>query len=115
MDRAGKVLKEIEEMTERQFLPIVGPEKGEILAKVIRETKPKRVLEVGTLIGYSAILIGKELDEDAQLVTIEIHADEAKLARQNIKRAGIQAKTEVLVGNALELIPELEDRSISCS
>jgi predicted O-methyltransferase YrrM len=110
LDRAGKVLKEIEEMTDREFLPIVGPEKGEILANIVRETKPKHVLEVGTRIGYSAILIGKELDDDAQLVTIEIHADEAKLARQNIERAGIRAKTEVLVGNALKIIPELEGK-----
>jgi predicted O-methyltransferase YrrM len=108
LSKAERVLREIEEMTEKRFLPIVGPEKGEILAKVVRETRPKRVLEVGTLIGYSAIIIGKELDKDAHLITIEIHADEAKMAQENMRRAGIRAKVEVLVGDALSVIPKLK-------
>jgi predicted O-methyltransferase YrrM len=108
LSQAESVLREIEEMTEMRFLPIVGPEKGEILARVVRETRPRRVLEVGTLIGYSAIIIGKELDKDARLITIEIYADEAKMALENMRRAGIRAKVEVLVGDALEVIPKLE-------
>jgi predicted O-methyltransferase YrrM len=108
LSKAERVLEEIEKMTERRFLPIVGPEKGEILARVVRETRPKRVLEVGTLIGYSAIIIGKELDKEAHLITIEIHPDEAKKADENIRRAGIHAKVETLVGNALEVIPKLK-------
>lgn len=101
------VLEEIEKMKEKRYLPIVGPEKGEVLAKVARETRPKRVLEVGTLIGYSAIMIGKELDKDAHLITIEIHADEARTAEENIRKAGLHAIVEVLVGDALEVIPKL--------
>ena len=82
--------------------------KGRILTDVVRETKPKRVLEVGTLIGYSAILMGKELGNDAELITIEIHADEAKRAEENIRRAGIPPTVKVLVGDAIDVIPELE-------
>ena len=107
MSKAEKVLSKIEKMTETQFLPIIGPEKGKILARVVRETKPKRVLEVGTLVGYSAILIGRELDTDAHLITIEIHEDEAKMAEENIRLAGIGAKVEVRVGDALKIIPTL--------
>jgi len=77
LSKTDKVLKEIESMTERKFLPIVGPRKGKVLVVVISKTKPKRVLEVGTLIGYSAILMGKNLAADAHLITIEVHADEA--------------------------------------
>ena len=83
-------------MTEHEFLPIVGPHKGKILAEAIRKVKPKRVLEVGTLIGYSAILIGKELDENAEITTIEIHAKEAKAAEKNIRRAEIPPKVNVI-------------------
>jgi len=108
LSKSENVLKEIENMAKKSFLPIIGPEKGKVLAKVVRETKPKRVLEVGTLIGYSAIIIGKELDADAHLITIEIHSDEAKVAEENIKKAGIRAKVDVLVGDALEVIPKLE-------
>ena len=108
MTEADKVLRRIEKMSEKEFLPIVGPEKGRVLAKVVRDTKPKRLLEVGTLIGYSAIIIGQELDADAHLITIEIHPDEARMAKQNISEAGIPAKIDVLVGDAIKIIPTLK-------
>jgi predicted O-methyltransferase YrrM len=69
LNKADIVLKEIEELAEEEFLPIVGSEKGQILSDTIREIKPKRILEVGTLIGYSAILMGKELGSDAQIIS----------------------------------------------
>ena len=83
--------------------------KGKILARTVRDAKPRRVLEVGTLIGYSAILMGKELDKNVEIMTIEIHPEEAKLAKANIKRAGILPKINVVVGNAIKVIPTLKD------
>jgi predicted O-methyltransferase YrrM len=65
-------------MAEKEFLPIIGPRKGQVLVEVIHKIKPRHVLEVGTLIGYSAILIAKEFESEAHLITIEIHADKAK-------------------------------------
>lgn len=110
LDPAGKVLTEIEKMTETEFLPIVGSEKGKILAEAVRKAKPKRALEVGTLIGYSAILIGRELGADACLTTIEIHAHEAEVAEKNLRAAGLLAKVEVVVGDALKVIPKLKGK-----
>ena len=107
-NKAEAVLHEIEKRATREFLPILGAEKGQIIAETIRKAKPKRVLEVGTLIGYSAIWMGKELDNDAQLITIEIHADEAETAAENLRRAGVQAKVEVITGDAVQVIPELK-------
>jgi len=107
--KADKVLAEIEEAAKHDFLPIVGPVKGKILARTVRDAKPHRVLEVGTLIGYSAILIGNELGKNAVITTIEIHPDEAKLAKTNIKRAGIPPKINVVVGDAIKIIPTLKD------
>ncbi len=101
------VLKEIEAMTEKEFLPIIGPDKGQVLIKVIHKTRPKRILEIGTFIGYSAILMAKELDADARITTIEIHAGEAKLARENIEKAGVRPKVDVIVGDAIKVIPTL--------
>jgi predicted O-methyltransferase YrrM len=102
------VLREIEKRAHNEFLPIVGMEKGQVLAEEIRKAKPKRVLEVGTLIGYSAILMGKELDESAQIITIEIHAEEAKTAQENIRKAEIPPKVEVITGDAIQVIPKLK-------
>jgi predicted O-methyltransferase YrrM len=76
--------------------------------RIVQDLKPKRVLEVGTLIGYSAILIGKNLDPDAQLITIEVNPKRAKIAEENIKRARIPIKVKVIAGDAKEVIPTLE-------
>lgn len=107
MSNADEVLRLIEQASEKNFLPIIGPHKGKILAEEIRKAKPQYVLEVGTLIGYSAILMGKELDDEAEIVTIEIHGDEAELAGKNIVRANIPAKVKIIRGDALQVIPTL--------
>ena len=107
LNKAEVILREIEKRANSEFLPIVGPKKGQVIAETIRKAKPKRVLEVGTLIGYSAILMGKELDSDAQIITIEIHADEAETAEENILKADIPTEVEVITGNAIQVIPEL--------
>jgi predicted O-methyltransferase YrrM len=108
LSEADEILKEIEEMAESKFLPIVGAEKGQVLTKTVLEVEPKRVLEIGTLVGYSAILIGKELRSETHLITIEIHDDEARIARRNVERAKISPTVKVIVGDAKEVIPKLE-------
>jgi predicted O-methyltransferase YrrM len=108
LNKVDTILRKIEKRAHNEFLPIVGPEKGQILAEEIRKAKPKRVLEVGTLIGYSAILMGKELDKNAQMITIEIHDEEAKTAEENIRKAKIPPKVEVITGDAIQVIPKLE-------
>lgn len=110
MSEAERVLREIEEMARKGLLPhpIIGPRRGSILVRLIREHRPKRVLEIGTLVGYSTILMGKELDSDAYLITIEKDAESARKAIENIRRANIPPRVEVLVGDALEIIPRLE-------
>ena len=77
---ADLVLHEIEAQAENGFLPIIGPQKGRYLAEEVRKAKPMHVLEVGTLIGYSAVLMGKEMQAGSEIVTIEIHRDEAEQA-----------------------------------
>ena len=109
LTKVKQVLEEIEEAAKHSFLPIVGPVKGKILARTISDASPHLVLEVGTLIGYSAILMGKELDRNAEIITIEIHPEEAKEAEMNIKRAEIAPKVTVLVGDAIKIIPMLKD------
>jgi predicted O-methyltransferase YrrM len=107
LNKVDKILNAIEELANKKSLPIIGPKKGRVLVDVLREIKPKRVLEVGTLIGYSTILMGKELDTDSNIITIEIDDGEAKIAEENIKIARIKSKIDVMVGNALEILPKL--------
>jgi predicted O-methyltransferase YrrM len=105
---ADQILLTIEKLSEKHFLPIVGPNKGKILAEEVRKAKPRHVLEVGTLIGYSTMLIAKELDEKAEIVTIEIHQDEAELATKNIQRANLPPKIKIITGDAKTIIPTLK-------
>ena len=105
--KADEILKKIEAMNEKQFLPIVGPTRGQVLVKQIHNIRPKRILEVGTLIGYSTILMAKELDSNAHITTIEIGAEEANLARENIRKAEVRPKIDVIVGDAIKVLPEL--------
>ena len=102
------VLKAIEKASEREYLPIIGPYRGKILAEIVWKLKPKRVLEVGSLVGYSTILMASELDDDAEIVSIEIDEDEAETAKQNIRNAGIKPKVNILVGDASEVIPKID-------
>jgi predicted O-methyltransferase YrrM len=93
-NKAEAVLRKIEKTANHEFLPIVDPAKGQVIVETLRMAKPKRILEVDTLIGCSAILMGKELDDDAQIITIKIHADEAKTAEENIGNAAIPKKSK---------------------
>ena len=102
------VLREIEKIAAIESLPIIGPEKGKVLTRIIREVQPIDVLEVGTLYGYSAILIGNHLKRNASLITIEIKAEHARIAKENIQRAEIPPVVEVIVGDAKEVIPKLK-------
>ncbi len=104
------VLREIETLAKEAFLPIIGPKKGKYLVDTIRRFNVKNVLEVGTLIGYSAILMAKTLPQDGRIVTIEINPRSAKLAEENIRKAGLADKVEVHIGNAITVIPSINDK-----
>jgi predicted O-methyltransferase YrrM len=95
-------------MAEKQFVPSIGPVKGKIITGIIQKYKPKNILEVGTLYGYSAILMAHALNSaDGKVVTIEMDKSIADIARKNIVDAGLSEKIEVIVGNALDIIPKL--------
>lgn len=105
--RADQVLNSIEKAVNAWY-PIIGPWRGRILTDTVRRVRPRRVLEVGTLVGYSAILMAKELNDDAEIITLEIDRDEAELAEENIRKARVKPTVKVLIGDALEIIPILE-------
>ena len=110
-----RVLKSLERMGEREFVPSIGPVKGKILSKIIRKHKAKTALEIGTLAGYSAILIASFLPNDgsrkkAVVTTIEIDKKIASVAMKNVQKAGFSDKIEIIIGDALETIPKLDHK-----
>lgn len=108
--KGDAILREIEGLSEKRYLPIIGPVKGKHLVDAVKRFNVKNVLEVGTLIGYSAILIALNLPEEGRVVTIEMNPESAALAKENILKAGLADRIEVHVGNALIVIPRINAR-----
>ena len=98
-------------MAEKQFIPSIGPIKGNIITGIIQKYKPRNILEIGTLYGYSAILMADTLKgADGKVVTIEIDKSIADIARKNIADANLLDKIDVIVGNSLDEIPRLNSK-----
>jgi predicted O-methyltransferase YrrM len=111
VSRASQVLRRLEKMAEKQFIPSIGPIKGKIITGIIQKYKPRNILEIGTLYGYSAILMADTLKgADEKVVTIEIDKSIAGIARKNIADASLLNKIDVIVGNALDEIPGLNSK-----
>jgi predicted O-methyltransferase YrrM len=103
----SNLLRELEEIAKREYLPSIGPIKGKIICDIIKNYKPTTILEVGTLQGYSAILMAGSLSDDGKLITIEIDKNLAEVARKNVDKAGLSNKIEVICDNAVDVIPTL--------
>mgnify|MGYP001593812857 CR=1 FL=1 len=105
-----KILEEIEEISKNHFLPIIGPVKGGALKELIKKYKPKNVLEIGSLVGYSAILMAVHLPARSKITTIEKSPGFAKIARKNVAKAKLSRKVKVIQGDAINVIPRLKGK-----
>jgi catechol O-methyltransferase len=90
-----------------QFLMNVGPEKGEILRDHLLKSKPNNVIELGTFIGYSAVLISSTIGEKSKLTSIDSDSHSIEIAKELINFAGLDDKVNLVHGSAEEIIPEL--------
>ncbi len=88
----------------------VSPNQGKFLYLLAKMKGAKNILEIGTLGGYSSIWLARALPDDGHLITLEYEAKHAKVAEENIKKAGLEQKIEVMVGAALDLLPTLEEK-----
>lgn len=75
---------------------------------LLRATGARRVLEIGTLAGYSAVWLARALPPDGELITLEIDPDRAAVARESVEDAGLAAQVEVRVGDALDLMVAMD-------
>jgi predicted O-methyltransferase YrrM len=86
----------------------VAPNQGKLLGLLVAIQGARRVLEIGTLGGYSTIWLGRALPPDGRLITLELEPRHAEVARKNLARAALAHVAEVRVGPALETLPQLE-------
>lgn len=85
----------------------VSPAQGKLLNLLVRMNKAKRILEIGTLGGYSTIWMARALPADGKIVTLELDTHHAKVARVNIKRAGLSELVDLRMGPALDSLAML--------
>lgn len=100
------ILKEAHELAQREGLPEIQltPNQGQLLKLLAEVQGSTRILEIGTLGGYSTIWLTRALPEDGHLVTIELEPHHAKVASANIERAGLSGKVDVRVGRAVDVL-----------
>ena len=104
----SQVLEQIEIEAHKDNVPIIRKEMESFLRVILAIKKPKRILELGTAVGYSAILISECLDEDGKITTIENYEKRIPIARNNFKRAGKEEQITLIEGDALEVMKTLE-------
>jgi len=104
------VIEQVEQACRQGPVFMIGPAKARRLAEMVREAKPKTVLEGGTALGYSGLWIARELKKlgGGKLITMEIDPERAKQAEESFRRAGLAEYVEVRVGDAKELAKKVQ-------
>lgn len=104
-------LEELEKVKKKaleEHIPIIMDDTLEKIKEILIEENPKRILEIGTAVGYSASQFAR-FAQNAIIDTIELDEDRAKEAIENIKKIGIDKQVNILIGNAVEILPDLKE------
>lgn len=104
-----EILETIEAQAHRDQVPIIRKEMESFLRVMLSVKRPKKILELGTAVGYSAIFMSGCIDGDARITTIENYEKRIPIARRNIALAGKEKVITLLEGDAMEIMPELEE------
>jgi len=103
-------LEKIKEKALENHIPIIMDDTLEVIAKILTEKKPKRILEIGTAVGYSAMCFSKYLAEDGSIDTIERDEERIEEAKQNFKKVKVENKINLYEGDAVEILPTLNEK-----
>lgn len=107
----SKVLNDLNRQTHINVLQprmLSGHLQGRVLSMISKMIQPKRILEVGTYTGYAAICMAEGLVENGELITIDINYELEDMVNSYVKKAGMEGKIKMKIGNALEIIPTLD-------
>ena len=103
-------LKRIKEKALEEHIPIIMDDTLDVIGEYLKDNKPKRLLEIGTAVGYSAICFTEFLSEDGSIDTIEREKIRVLEAKENIKKAEVEGKINIYEGDAVEILPTLEGK-----
>lgn len=101
-------IKEMEEYAEENSVPIIHKEVSDFIKVLLDIHKPKRILEIGCAIGYSSIFFSNALNGNVEIITTERNPVMLEKAEENIKKAGLEDKIKILVGDAQETLKYIE-------
>jgi len=104
----GDLLEEISRKAIRDEVPIIKKETGALLKTMVAAKRPRAILEVGTAVGFSALLMSDYLPEGGHITTIENYEKRIPIARENFRRAGKEDKITLIEGDATEVLAEME-------
>lgn len=104
----GVLCDQIAREARAAFVPIIRRETANFLQTAVAAAKPKRILEVGTAVGYSALLMAQVMPEDAHITTIEKYEPRIPLAREHFRQAGMEERITLIEGDAEEVLNRLE-------
>lgn len=103
-------LQIIKEKALQNHVPIIMDDTLEVVDKILKQLKPKRILEIGTAVGYSAMCFSDYLQENGIIDTIERDVERIKEAKENIVKVGVEEKINILEGDAVEILPTLNEK-----
>ena len=105
-----KELEKIKQKALENKIPIIMDDTLQVIDDLLKDKKPKKILEIGTAVGYSAICFSQYLAEGGVIDTIEREEQRVIEAKENIKKAEVEDKINILYGDAVELLPTLEGK-----
>jgi predicted O-methyltransferase YrrM len=110
MRRAARMLRLMDRATAYWHFPIIGRDKGRLVRRLVARHRPRAALEIGSLFGYSAILIAGSLPPGGRLTCLEANPYLAWSVQANAAEAGLRRRVRVIEGDARRVIPRLRDR-----
>lgn len=103
-------LEKIKQKALEDHIPIIMDDTLEVIEKYLKDKKVKKILEIGTAVGYSAMCFTEFLEEDGFIDTIERDAERVKEARENIKKVQVENKIHIYEGDAVEILPTFNEK-----
>ncbi len=99
-------IEQLKQYARERYIPIMLDDAKELLYETVQKCKPRRILEIGTAIGYSGIIMLSACDE-AKLNTIEVSEASARLAKANFEEWGMSDRVNIFIGDARDIVPQL--------
>ena len=106
----NSILYSIKQKALNEHIPIVMDDTLDVIINYIKADNPKRLLEIGTAVGYSSICFAQYMSKDSIIDTIEQDEEKANQALENVKKMNLEDKINIIQGNAVEILPNLQEK-----